>query len=77
MPISMGGSGSEGFPSYDPHPRSARQVDLYQTLCHYCGFEPENVIGPPESCPKCFGHSWDRFVIPGSIVDNARAQADE
>ena len=28
--------------------------------CHYCGYAPEK-MPEGQTCPKCGGHSWDRF----------------
>lgn len=31
--------------------------------CHYCSYSPPNV--PPNGvCPKCGGHSWERYALP-------------
>jgi rubrerythrin len=39
-------------------------------ICHYCGYEPP---GLPASgrCPKCGGHSWERFAISRRLLPGA------
>ena len=35
--------------------------------CHYCGYSPSSV--PVDLvCPKCGGHSWERFAIPTRLL---------
>jgi len=35
--------------------------------CHYCGYSPSTV--PADLlCPKCGGHSWERFAIPTRLL---------
>jgi len=35
--------------------------------CQYCGYGPASV--PPDLvCPKCGGHSWERFAIPTRLL---------
>ena len=59
------------FPTYEPFAGSAPTVSVFQLQCRSCGFEPEEVVTPPRICPKCHAESWERFAIPGSILDNA------
>jgi hypothetical protein len=61
---------SEGsFPTYDPHHRDREaMVEVFRAQCHACGFEPADPLSPPAVCPKCHGSSWERFVLPGSIL---------
>jgi hypothetical protein len=35
--------------------------------CHYCGYGPPEV---PDSgvCPKCGGHSWERYALSARLV---------
>jgi predicted Zn-ribbon and HTH transcriptional regulator len=40
----------------------------YRLQCHACGFEPFDAIAPPQHCPKCFRHSWERFAFPRSLL---------
>lgn len=30
--------------------------------CHYCGYTPEDPLQIEGPCPKCGGHSWERFA---------------
>jgi hypothetical protein len=32
-------------------------------------------MAPPSRCPKCDGHSWDRFTFPRSLLMNADNRA--
>jgi len=35
--------------------------------CHYCGYDPPTV--PPGGlCPKCGGHSWERYALSARLV---------
>jgi hypothetical protein len=40
----------------------------YRMECRTCGFEPLVGNAPPSRCPKCGGHSWQRFVFPRSLL---------
>ena len=37
-------------------------------LCHYCGYDPEEGIPAGGACPKCGGHSWERFALAEPLV---------
>lgn len=51
-------------------PSIAGQKRVFVT-CHYCGYSPSNV--PPGGvCPKCTGHSWERFTLPVRILQKRR-----
>jgi hypothetical protein len=52
------------FATYDPYEADPRAVVVSRLNCHYCGFEPEDHVVAPSRCPKCLGHSWERFVRP-------------
>ena len=72
MSIGMQRFASEGqFATYDPFSRQQEPVGIFQLQCRCCGFEPEDVVVPPRSCPKCHGESWERYARPGSILTNA------
>ncbi len=72
MSINMERFGSEAqFPAYDAYRHLAGRAPIFQLQCRSCGYEPEGVLVPPKLCPKCHGESWERFVIPGSILTNA------
>ena len=36
-------------------------------ICHYCGYDPETVPASG-ACPKCGGHSWERFALAEPLV---------
>ena len=59
-------------PTYDPYVADAPRVDIFQTQCHSCGYEPEDPLAPPTSCPKCSSKTWERFNLPGSILTNSK-----
>jgi hypothetical protein len=42
----------------------------YRLQCRACGFEPIEVFALPASCPKCGGHSWERFASVRSLLIN-------
>jgi hypothetical protein len=44
-----------------------RPHGVHVTECHYCGFPVDDA--PPETCPKCHGSSWDRYALPGSLLE--------
>ena len=72
MSIGMDQFGSNGtFATFDPFLRSPRRAVIFTLQCDRCGFEPDNVITLPRQCPKCHGDKWERFVRPGSILENA------
>jgi len=48
--------------------RLQRQAFPYRLQCRACGFEPADAIVSPTRCPKCLGGSWERFVLPGSLL---------
>jgi rubrerythrin len=50
-----------------PIPPSATRPKVVFLNCHYCGYSPEQVP-QNETCPKCGGHSWDRFYISAKLV---------
>ena len=37
-------------------------------LCHYCGWTPPDKIPQDGVCPKCKGHSWERFALSEALV---------
>ncbi len=72
MSIGMQRFGSEGhYATYDPFARAVERVMVFELQCRSCGFEPEDVVVPPDMCPKCHAKSWERFAKPGSILVNA------
>jgi hypothetical protein len=42
----------------------------YRLQCHTCGFERADDSDSSPRCPKCGGHSWERFASPGSLLTN-------
>ena len=72
MSISMERFGSQGrFATYDPYQQAPQRVTVFQLQCRCCGYEPEDPVVAPKTCPKCHGQSWERFARPGSILENA------
>jgi predicted Zn-ribbon and HTH transcriptional regulator len=57
--------------SYDPHKTLSERFSVFVVQCRCCGFEPEDGVVPPRTCPKCHSQSWERFARPGSILANA------
>ena len=65
---------SDGFARQFPRvpPSLAGQKRVFVT-CHYCGYSPSQV--PPGGvCPKCTGHSWERFALPKRILEKHRTR---
>ena len=58
--------------TYDPYEPIVPRVSMFQTQCRSCGYEPEDPLTPPKACPKCSGKAWERFNLPGSILDNSK-----
>jgi hypothetical protein len=58
-------------PTFDPYEPLAARMSIHQTQCRSCGFEPEDRLTPPTRCPKCSGTAWERFALPGSILNNS------
>ncbi len=57
------------FPRVPPSMSGLKRVFV---TCHYCGYSPSRV---PQSgvCPKCTGHSWERFTLPVRILEKRHA----
>jgi hypothetical protein len=69
MSIAMERFGSNEQSSQSLASRVLRNLVFpYRLQCHACGFEPFDVSAPPPHCPKCFRDSWERFVLPGSLL---------
>ncbi len=72
MSISMERFASHGrFATYDPYQNTPQRVSIFVLQCRCCGYEPEDSVVAPRTCPKCHSESWERFAKPGSILDNA------
>ena len=37
-------------------------------ICHYCGYGPDGDVPSEGLCPKCGGHSWERFALAEPLV---------
>ena len=59
------------FETYDPFRPDAARIAVFRVQCGTCGHEPEDPMSPPRKCPKCHERHWERFTLPGSILDNA------
>jgi hypothetical protein len=57
----------------DAHPvaRIAPATFPFRLQCRACGFEPEDQVIAPRICPKCASSSWERFIKPGSLLENS------
>lgn len=74
MSIGMDSFASKGaFDTYDPFATelTERQIMVFQLQCRSCGYEPEDVVTAPNTCPKCRAQAWERFARPGSILENS------
>lgn len=72
MSISTDSFAAEGLHlTYDPYDSGEQRVAIFQTQCRCCGFEPEDPVSPPRTCPKCSSTSWTRYTLPGSILRNS------
>lgn len=72
MSISTDRFAAEGLHlRYDPYEPAIDRIAVFQMQCRSCGFEPEDSVSPPRSCPKCRSNSWERFALPGSILRNS------
>ena len=50
-------------------PHSQAQPKRVFLGCHYCGYAPpKGVIPKDRRCPKCNGHSWERWALALSLV---------
>ena len=58
--------------TFDPYEVETPRVAIFQTQCRSCGFEPDDALNPPKSCPKCSSKAWERFNLPGSILSNSK-----
>lgn len=69
MSIAMEKFGSnEQFSEYNASSALQSPAFPYRLQCRTCGFEPLDAITPPPRCPKCSGHSWERFAFPRSLL---------
>lgn len=59
------------YASFDPHKTMSERFSVFVVQCRCCGYEPEDAVRPPRTCPKCHSQSWERFARPGSILANA------
>lgn len=59
------------YASYDPYKTVSERLSVFVVQCRCCGYEPEDMVLPPRTCPKCHGQGWERFARPGSILANA------
>ena len=71
MTIGMDSFAAKGaFETYDPFATDS-QVTVFQLQCRSCGYEPDDVVSTPHTCPKCRAEAWERFARPGSILENS------
>jgi len=48
-------------------PPSLAGPKLVFVICHYCGYDPE-LVPADGACPKCGGHSWERYALSARLV---------
>ncbi len=51
-----------------PVPPSLSRPKRVFVICHYCGYGPDGDVPGDGLCPKCGGHSWERFALPEPLV---------
>ena len=50
-------------------PGAASEAQRFFIECRICGFEPaQQECLPRHACPKCFSHTWQRVIRPGTIL---------
>ena len=42
-------------------------------LCHYCSYSPSEEVPVTGVCPKCGGHSWERFALSVKLLAQGSA----
>jgi hypothetical protein len=57
--------------TFDPYTPITERISIHQSQCRNCGFTPEDAVSLPKRCPKCRGTHWERFALPGSILQNS------
>lgn len=62
-----GGDESDRFAALFPVPPSLAGPKRVFLACHYCGYDPPTVPAGA-ICPKCGGHSWERFAISRRLL---------
>lgn len=48
-------------------PSKAGQKRIFVN-CHYCGYTPPEDAVLTKPCPKCGGHTWERFAMHVKMV---------
>lgn len=61
----------KGLTKFDPYQPALGRTMVFQVQCRMCSYEPEDLLHPPRTCPKCHSQSWERYTRPGSILVNA------
>jgi rubrerythrin len=57
---------SEQIPDFRVPPSLAGPKRVF-VACHYCGYGP-SVVPADEVCPKCGGHSWERYALSTRLL---------
>jgi rubrerythrin len=57
---------SEEAPPFRVPPSLAGPKKVFLS-CHYCGYSP-SIVPPEGACPKCGGHSWERYAISTRLL---------
>jgi len=64
--LSREGSDAETAARFRVPPSQAGPKRVFLN-CHYCGYEP-SVVPDSGVCPKCGGHSWERFTVSARLL---------
>ena len=57
------------YPDFRVPPSKAGPKRVF-VCCHYCSYDPATV--PTDGvCPKCGGHSWERFALHAKLVPDS------
>ncbi len=59
------------FATFDPYFEESERVAIFTLQCASCGDEPEDAVSPPRRCVKCGSTAFERFIRPGSILQNS------
>jgi hypothetical protein len=64
LPIADAAYGAERRPA-----PFAPLIGVSHIQCHYCGYESATPATSHGRCPKCGSSAWERYVIPGTVLE--------